>query len=115
MVARVSSRSWHMRFATAVLASVIGCGWVAGASAQLAATTVDGYAACLSEELLDDLLAYFAAKDLDSAQAYLDDRKCIVLKGGLRVTITDAGLTKHEFAYMGVKLYTLREGLKLVR
>lgn len=103
-----------MRLATAVVATVIGWSCLSEASAQLAATTVEGYAACLSEAWLDDLLAYFAAKDNASAQAYLDQKKCVVLKGGLRVTITDAGFTKHEFAYMGVKLYTLREGLKLI-
>lgn len=37
------------------------------------------------------------------------------LEFGAKTTITDAGFTKHEFSYMGLKLYTVREGLKRVR
>lgn len=86
-----------------------------GAWAQLAATTVEGYVACLTEEWLDDIVSFSVAKDHGSIQAYLDQDKCVILRGGLRVTITDAGFTKHEFSYMGLKLYTVREGLKRVR
>jgi hypothetical protein len=100
-----------MRLARGALAGAIAAGWVGGASAQLAATTVEGVAACRSQEWLNDVVAFSAAKDYGSIQAYLDQKKCVVMKGGLRVTITDVGFATHEFVYMGTKLYTIRKGL----
>jgi len=84
------------------------------ANAQ-SAVTVGGTAACLTEQLLDDFITYAVSKDIASMQALMDRNHCIVLKSGLRVTIVDAGWTKHQFAYQGIKLWTVAEGLKIAR
>ncbi|MEZ5569216.1 MAG: hypothetical protein R3E54_12900 [Halioglobus sp.] len=79
-----------------------------------AATTNSGYAACLSKQYLDDFISFANAKDTDSIQAYIDSQKCISLKAGLRVTLVDtSGLlsSKVQFAFKGLKLWTVREAL----
>lgn len=83
--------------------------------AGIPAVTQDGYIACQTEEWLDDFLDFLTANDKASAQAYLDANRCISIKGGLQVTIVDVGLTKHQFAFRGVKLWTVREALKTFR
>lgn len=77
-------------------------------------TTNGGYVACLQKSWLDDILAFTAAKDMDSVQAYKKANKCIVLKGGFHVTVTEdpsmpGGTT--EFAFNGVTMWTLREAI----
>jgi len=79
------------------------------------AVTREGYVACVTEEYLDDFLKYLAADDKYSYMALLERNQCIMLKKGLRVTITDAGFTRHEFSYRGVKLWTVAEALKVTR
>jgi hypothetical protein len=77
-------------------------------------TTKDGYPACLTKEWLDDLIVFVAADDVKSINAYISMKRCVVLKGGIKVTVTDSsGLigTQTQFAYMGIKFWTLREGL----
>lgn len=84
------------------------------ASAQSAMTT-KGTLACASKQWLDDAMDFAIAKDMDSLQAYISGGRCIILKEGLRVTITDAGFLTHEFVVQGIKLYTPRENLRLLR
>lgn len=78
------------------------------------AVTKDGYVACLKKEWLEDVVSFVSAKDKASFQSYIDSQKCIAIKGGLRVTVTESpgmfGRTA-EFVYKGVKLWTIREGL----
>ena len=77
--------------------------------------TTGGHAACLKEEWLDDVTSFVIAKDMDSFQAYLDSNKCVILKKGLRVTVTDSpGMFggKAGFVFKGVKLWTYREALE---
>ena len=61
---------------------------------------------------MDDVISFIVAKDMDSFQAYLDSKKCIVLKKGLKVTITESpgvfGGTA-GFVFKGIKLWTVRE------
>ena len=77
--------------------------------------TTGGHAACLKKEWLDDVTKFVVAKDIDSFQAYLDSNKCIILKKGLRVTITESpgmfGGTA-DFVFKGIKMWTYREGLE---
>lgn len=77
--------------------------------------TTGGHVACLKKEWLDDVTSFVIAKDMDSLQAYLDTDKCIVLKKGLRVTVTEPpgmfGGTS-GFVYKGFKLWTYREALE---
>lgn len=81
----------------------------------LSGTTKGGHVACLTEEWLDDVISFVASDDLDSLQAYLDSNKCVVLKKGLRVTVTEPpsmfGGTA-VFVFQGTKLWTIREALE---
>ncbi len=80
----------------------------------LSAKTVEGYAACLEKEWLDDMSAFAAKNDQANFQAYLDKGNCILLKNGLPVTVTGSpGLlgTQAEFVYKGTKFWTVREAL----
>ena len=80
----------------------------------MSGTTKGGYTACLSEGLLDDFVSFAVAKDYSSIQAYLDTQKCIRLKEGLRVTVTESpGMFggKTGFVIKGIKLWTVREAL----
>jgi len=78
----------------------------------LPATSIGGHTACAQKVWLDDLISFVAAGDRGSFQAYIDSNKCIVLKKGLRVTITESpamfGGTA-GFVYNGIRLWTVRE------
>jgi hypothetical protein len=81
--------------------------------ADVAAVTVGGQYACLSEQWLDDFTGFAVAGDQASMQAYLDRNWCIYpLKGGLRVTINDVGFVVHGFMFQGTQLYAPVEALK---
>lgn len=80
----------------------------------MSGTTNDGYVACLSEALLDDVTKFVTANDKASLQAYLDSKKCIIIKGGLKVTVTESpGMFggKTGFVFQGLKLWTYREAI----
>ncbi|MBW2342483.1 MAG: DUF4124 domain-containing protein [Deltaproteobacteria bacterium] len=77
-------------------------------------TTNDGYFACLKEEWLDHVTRFITAKDYDSIDAYISSKKCLVMKGGLVVTVIDSpGMFggKTSFIYNGIKFWTYREGV----
>lgn len=77
-------------------------------------TTKDGYFACLKEEWLDNMTQFRLANDFESVKAYVAAKKCLVMKGGLHVTLIDSpgmfGGTA-SFIYKGVKFWTYREAL----
>lgn len=78
------------------------------------ATTKQGYAACQTEAWLDDFMTFANADDTNNMNAYLQAQRCISLRAGLTVTITDrSGMlgSKVAFVYEGVKLWTVREAL----
>ena len=78
------------------------------------ATTVGGHIACLKKEWLDDIISFVVAKDSDSGQAYLNSKKCIVLKKGIRVAVTESpGMFGGTVGFVakGVKLWSVREAL----
>jgi len=81
----------------------------------LSGTTKGGHTACLKKQWLNDVIDFVAADDIDSFQAYIDSRKCIILKKGLRVTVTDSpgmfGGTV-EFIFKGTRFWTVREALE---
>lgn len=90
----------------------------AGDSHALRATTVGGHSACFSKTDLKDLIQFAVDKDDASFQAYLRSSKCILLKKGFVVTIVKGpGLIgwSTQFAYNGVKLWTVREALENYR
>lgn len=74
--------------------------------------TVGGQIACLSEEWLDDMFSFVAAKDMGSFEAYIDSQRCLILKAGLPLTITDFGFTVHEIVISGIKLWVPIEAVK---
>lgn len=87
--------------------------WASSAHA-LVGTTVDGFAACFSKSDVEDLVKYSVAKDQASFNALLAAKRCIILKGGVTVTITESpGVfgTLTQFAIEAVKMWTVREGI----
>jgi hypothetical protein len=77
-------------------------------------TTKDGHFACLKEEWLDNMTKFRLSNDFESVKAYIAAKKCLVMKGGLHVTLIDSpgmfGGTA-SFIYKGVKFWTFREAL----
>jgi hypothetical protein len=84
----------------------------ANAFAQ-SATTKANYFACTTEEYLDDIMSFLIAKDMDSADAYINSNKCVILKAGLKTSITDGGWTRSQFSFRGLKMWTVNEAFKL--
>jgi hypothetical protein len=81
----------------------------------LRANTVGSNFACFSESDFDDLVSFAAAKDKASIQAYIDQKRCFVLREGLQVTILKSpGMFggRAQCAYKGVKFWTFREALE---
>lgn len=76
--------------------------------------TTNAYPACRSEQWLQDLIAFVAAKDNSSAGAYFRSSKCIAMKAGERVTVVDwPGVFSgnYGFIHQGQKYWTVREGI----
>ena len=70
--------------------------------------------ACRSEEWFEDAIAFVVAADRGSLDAYVRTGKCIVLKGGVRVTVLDrSGLfgSRVKFAYQGIKFWAEGEAI----
>ncbi len=80
----------------------------------LPATTNANYVVCRSKQWLDDVIQFAISKDNASTQAYLNTQKCVMMKAGLRVTVTESpsmfGGTA-QFVFQGVKFWTVREAL----
>lgn len=77
--------------------------------------TNGGHAACLSRTWYEDMVKFVAANDQDSFAAYIDSKKCVVAKEGLRVTVIDGpGMFggSVSFVFKGVKFWGARESLK---
>jgi len=74
-------------------------------------TTKSGYIACRSSDLLKDVFAFLRTEDRSSLNAYLQSGRCIALKDGVEVTVTDWGFATTEFVYQGTKYYTPTEAL----
>ncbi len=79
-----------------------------------AATTKGGHAACLTKQWYEDMIQFVAQGDRASFNAYIEARRCVVVKAGLRVSVVEwpgmFGGTA-AFVYQGVKLWTAREAL----
>jgi hypothetical protein len=89
--------------------------WLSVSTAYaMPATTNPGYVACRTESQLDEFISFVVAKDQGSMNAYLNNRKCVSMKAGLKVTVTDSpGFLggKAGFVFRGVKMWTVREAL----
>ncbi len=87
---------------------------VSSSAFALSGTTKDGYIACRTEEHLNDIMSFVAAKDTASVEAYRSSNKCIILKGGLKVTVLDTTWTgKLQFAFQGLKMWTVMEAVDI--
>jgi len=82
------------------------------------AVTKGQFPVCLKKEWLKDILSFLNAGDEDSFDAYQNTEKCIMLKKGLRVTVTEPpgmfGGTA-GFVVKGLKFWTVREELENMR
>jgi hypothetical protein len=93
--------------AAAILATSVSVG---------AAETVEDKIACMKQEWFDEFVKFSAADDMASVQAYLDSRKCLQMKGGLKVTVIEyPGTLSGQWlvAHKGQKFVAQREGIKL--
>lgn len=87
---------------------------LASQSYALSGVTREGYFACTSLTLLNQMLGFKQRNDTASFQANIDSRKCINLRKGRRVAITEApGIygSKVGFTLNRVKYWTVREAL----
>lgn len=96
-----------------VLAIVLGS--LSTQAIALSGTTKGGYAACLKKQWAHDLTRFVVAKDKDNFKSYIDSKKCIILRKGLRVTVTESpgvfGGTA-GFVVKVIKFWAAREALK---
>ncbi len=77
-------------------------------------TTKAGYLACISEEYLDDILAFKRAGDRASGESYVIANKCVSPQKGLKVTIlNDKKEGKIQFAYERIVLWTVTSAIAL--
>lgn len=90
------------------------CSFISSNAYALSGITTGGQYACLKKQWLDDIITFAVADDRKSVQAYLNARRCFVVKKGLKVTVTESpGVfgTITGFVFEGTKLWTVREGL----
>jgi len=78
------------------------------------ATTTNNCIACFTEESINDIVSFVASGDRTNFDAYVKMQKCIILKGGVDVTVTKSpgmfgGNT--QFVIRGIKLWSTSGGL----
>lgn len=76
------------------------------------AVSKGGHVACASEQWLKDMVAFTGSGDRQSFNRYIEVHRCVVMKEGLRVTVTDApGMFggRTEFIFNGTRFWTVRE------
>lgn len=84
---------------------------IPGSSYALRAKTFGGHIACFSKSDLHDIIIFSVDKDYDSARAYINQKKCWVLKKDIPITVIDAGWSKCQCVFKGIKFWTVREAL----
>jgi hypothetical protein len=82
---------------------------IAGAYfAAAGSITKGGHIACFTESDLNDILIFVDQKDTENGQAYLDDKRCIILQPGLNVTVLKrSGISKIQYVHKGYKFWTI--------
>lgn len=99
-----------------ILLSAILCVLIPGQAKASSAVTTENFPACTKKEWIEDIRKFVAAKDINSFNAYINTGKCIILEKGVNVTVTNSSGTfgnNIEFAYSGVKLWTVRDALRI--
>lgn len=77
--------------------------------------TKENYVACLKKQWIEDIVSFLTTLDEGSFNAYIDTKKCIMMKPGLRVTVTEwPGMfgSYAEFIFEGTRFWTVRKGLE---
>lgn len=77
-----------------------------------AEVTVEDKVACLTEEWMDDMMDFVLAGDKSQFQLYVDQQRCLILQGGIRVTVTDRKIGRTQFSVQGTKLWTTSDGVR---
>ena len=93
---------------------ILGLLIAAGPVWGMSGTTNEGYVACHQEQWLRDMVSFVGAKDMDSFEAYIKQGRCLIMRGGMKVTVTDSpGMFggRTGFVFQGAKMWTLREGI----
>ena len=80
----------------------------------MSGTTVGGQIACTQKGWYNDMVQFVAAEDKESFKNYINRKRCVILKKGLHVTVTDSpgmfgGTT--GFVFHGYKFWTAREAI----
>lgn len=91
---------------------------ISGQANASSAVTTENFPACAKKEWIEDIRKFVGSKDTNSFNAYINTGKCLILEKGLNVTITNSSGAfggNIEFAYNGVKLWTVREAIEIKR
>lgn len=82
--------------------------------AAVAIETNENYVACRSEHDLDLVVRAASSGDKASFSSLVDNRRCLIMKGGIKVTITEwPGMfgKKVQFMINGTTFWTPRAGI----
>ena len=84
-------------------------------SIAFSGVSTGGHTACFKKSWYKEAVSFVVAGDMDSFESYFDTKKCLSLKEGIKVTITESpgifgGTT--GFVFRGVKLWTAREAFE---
>lgn len=68
--------------------------------------------ACVSEDLLDELMTYARKSDMRSFQQLIISGQCAILKPGMNVSVISPGFMVATIRHNGKKLYTPSEAIR---
>ena len=95
------------------LVTILGCAFISTEGLTATCTTKPGYAAAISESVLDEVVQYAVDKDMKALQSLVDSGLAFSIRGGISVYTVDVGWTKVSFRLPGKRsvLWTVREAL----
>jgi hypothetical protein len=70
-----------------------------------AETLTKSVPACLSEDLLDEVIGYAAKGDRDGTASLLANGQCMMIDAGEKVSVISLGFSVATIRYKGVKLF----------
>gem|GEM_PF-3437363 len=91
--------------------------FIASPVQALRARTVEGYPACVSEEMLEAFVQHYIAGNESETKKYLDQRKCMMLGEGTVVdVIQPSGALNATVGFLlhGGAFYTWRDGVVVI-
>jgi hypothetical protein len=99
----------HTRTCVLLITSIVALFFSQFAAAEKVKST---QAACVSEELLDEVLTYAAKNDNEGIKQLLISGSCTLLKVGEDVSVISPGFLTATIRYRGVKLFTPSEAVR---